>query len=411
MPEGTPDYRPIPVPPEVTGYFDGKTLKPAFAWQDVWTAEHAFAFTVAKATELDVLTALHEEVGRAIRENRSYDQFRETLEPRLKSLGWWGRGAVPDPKTGLPDYGQLGSPRRLRIIYHANMASARAAGEWQRIDRRRALLPYLRYAITTAADPREEHLAWVGTILPVDHPWWRTHYPPNAWLCQCRVEQIGRAEAARLGYDPEKPAPEIVWQYFRNKRTGRMARVPEGIDPGWAGNPGRARARNLANFLAEKLDDAPPRFAKAAAHDLTALPQFAALIDEALRRGRLDPLTLRIDLAFPVAVVDERIRAAVPGAGVGRSVHVSERTIGHSPAVNHAVQPAEWAVLQRLIETGDARGHHNKVTIMGEIDGEIWIAVLRADPKTGGLTVRSLFRPRRPDRYRANQHDIGDIIE
>ena len=38
-----------------------------------------------------------------------------------------------------------------------------------------------------------------GTLLPVDDPWWQTHYPPNGWGCKCWVRQVSRREAERLG--------------------------------------------------------------------------------------------------------------------------------------------------------------------------------------------------------------------
>ena len=41
-----------------------------------------------------------------------------------------------------------------------------------------------------------------------------------------------RAEARRLGYDPDKPAPDDGTYRWKNKRTGEVLRVPNGIDPG-----------------------------------------------------------------------------------------------------------------------------------------------------------------------------------
>jgi uncharacterized protein with gpF-like domain len=28
---------------------------------------------------------------------------------------------------------------------------------------------------------RPMHAAWHNTVLPFDHPFWKTHYPPNGW--------------------------------------------------------------------------------------------------------------------------------------------------------------------------------------------------------------------------------------
>ncbi|MCX8520196.1 MAG: phage minor head protein [Rhodoferax sp.] len=47
------------------------------------------------------------------------------------------------------------------------------------------------------AHPRKEHLAWHGLTLPHDHPFWQTHFPPNGWLCHCRVTGVTQAEGQR----------------------------------------------------------------------------------------------------------------------------------------------------------------------------------------------------------------------
>ncbi len=65
---------------------------------------------------------------------------------------------------------QLGSPRRLRIIYDTNLRSAYAAGRWQRIQCAKQRLPFLRYSAVQDNRVRPHHAAWHGTILHADHP-------------------------------------------------------------------------------------------------------------------------------------------------------------------------------------------------------------------------------------------------
>jgi uncharacterized protein with gpF-like domain len=31
-------------------------------------------------------------------------------------------------------------------------------------------------------------------ILRADDPWWKTHYPPNGWGCQCTVHAVSLQE-------------------------------------------------------------------------------------------------------------------------------------------------------------------------------------------------------------------------
>ncbi|OOZ41654.1 hypothetical protein BOW53_02960 [Solemya pervernicosa gill symbiont] len=232
---------PGPVPKEALAYFRTKKLKPGFDFRDVWREEHATAFTVAKAMETDILQALHAGVDEALEHGLTYQQFSTQLTPLLQKLGWWGKRVMDDPLTGEEKIVQLGSPRRLRTIYNANLRTARAAGQWQRAERTQKSHPYLLYQLGPSENHREEHVAWVGTILPIDHPWWDAHFPPNGWGCKCHVRQISKREHERLvasgNYLTEPPKGGM--RNWTNKRTGEVERVPVGIDPGWDTNPGK----------------------------------------------------------------------------------------------------------------------------------------------------------------------------
>ena len=143
----------------------------------------------AKAMRLDILEAVRGEVDRAIADGIAFGEFHESLEPRLRSLGWWGRQPMVDPETGEVRVVQLGSPHRLNTIFDTNLRTSYAAGRWERIQRVKESSPWLRYVAVQDSRTRPEHMAWHGTVLPVDHPFWRTHYPPNGWKCRCTVEQ------------------------------------------------------------------------------------------------------------------------------------------------------------------------------------------------------------------------------
>ena len=249
-----PGFKFDPVPPkEALEYFRAKGWKVGFDHRDVWRQEHAYAFTVAKAMELDVLQTIRGEVDKALAEGRTLRQFQRDLEPMLQRQGWWGVKELRDPVTGELRPVQLGSPRRLRTIYRANLRTARAAGQWERAQRNLRTHPYLVYRLGPSREHREQHVAWDGLVLPADDPWWNTHMPPNGWGCKCRVRQVSRREAARLGGPVE--APKVTTREWRNRRTGRVERVPVGIDPGWDTNPGVARLRP---FTPPEQDEPPP---------------------------------------------------------------------------------------------------------------------------------------------------------
>lgn len=238
------ELKPLP-PAEAVRFFQSKGYRVGFAWADVWQEEHARAFTVAKALRRDLLEDIRAEVDRALGEGTTLREFRQRLTPVLQEKGWWGRQRMTDPLTGESRIVQLGSPRRLKIIFDTNLRMAAAAGRWERIERVKERRPYLRYSAVLDERTRAEHRAWHGTVLAADDAWWNTHYPPNGWNCRCTVQQLSERDLERFGFAVAGAAPASPTRAWRNPRTGAIARVPEGIDPGFAYNVGKAHLRAL----------------------------------------------------------------------------------------------------------------------------------------------------------------------
>ena len=70
--------------------------------------------------------------------------------------------------------------------------SARMAEKWKGFEAVKHLYPNLEFIESTAANRRPEHLQWVGTILPIEHPWWKTHTPPVDWGCECDIRNTDK---------------------------------------------------------------------------------------------------------------------------------------------------------------------------------------------------------------------------
>jgi len=75
----------------------------------------------------------------------------------------------------------------LQTEYNTAVRAARMAANMKQYERTAHLYPNLEYIETNAAHPRDSHLMYVGTILPIGHEWWRTHLPPSDWNCDCSV--------------------------------------------------------------------------------------------------------------------------------------------------------------------------------------------------------------------------------
>lgn len=265
------------IPREALTWLKAKKLTPGFDYRDVWREEHSIGFTVAKMTQLDLLADVRRLVEDALENGQTFAQFRDVLKPLLVSRGWWGVQPLEDALTQETRPVQLGSDRRLRVIYDTNMRTARAAGQWARIERTRLAMPYLLYTLGPSQQHRDEHQKWANLCLPVDDPFWQTHMVPNGWGCKCGVRQVSQHEYQQLlrngvarntqhtdesgnptGHVMRETVPvltkappekQVKWL---NKRTGEEEMVPEGIDPGWNYNPGKDRQAELARQLETK---------------------------------------------------------------------------------------------------------------------------------------------------------------
>lgn len=255
-------------------FFRGKlgNLLPTERWTDVWKAQHDRAFMVAGAAKADLLADLAAAVEAAIADGESIERFRARFGEIVRRHGW--EGWTGDDRTAQRPRGGAGAAWRTRVIYTTNAATSYGAGRLAQLRQAGFALWVYRHS-DSVLHPRPLHLAWNGLTLPADHPWWRTHYPPNGWGCKCYVIGARDARGARrLGGDPDEP-PDPSWDQT-DERTGE----PVGIDRGWGYQPGDTS--DLLRQIQRKMASLPAPLARDLARDLgvAAPPAFG----ERLRR-------------------------------------------------------------------------------------------------------------------------------
>jgi len=273
------------IPKVALDYIKNKNLKVGFSYKDVWNEEHATAFTVAKAMQIDVLSDLHNAVIQAVEKGQSFESFKKNIKPTLQQKGWWGRKKMEDPLTGKTVDAQLGSDRRLKTIYSVNMRSAYQKGQYDRT-MQSDLHPYLMYRIGPSVKHREEHERWDGLVLPKDDPFWDSHFPPNGWGCKCYTRAV--TESQRKKYEAEgiavptradgtgggtikikTKAPPEEYTTFFNERKGTVEKVPKGVDPAFNSKPGRVSRQEAAK---QKLADSERNYKASAAGFTNEIP-------------------------------------------------------------------------------------------------------------------------------------------
>lgn len=231
-------------PEQALEYFRAKGYTMSWDWYDTWQEGHKKAFTVAKATQMDVLEDIRVIMEKSIKDGLSFETFQKELTPKLMRKGWWGEGVGVD-LNGKLSVAQLGSPERLNTIYRTNMAVAYSAGRYrdqmENIDDR----PYWQYNAIMDIATRPSHAQLNGFVFRYDDPFWNTHYPPCDWGCRCRVRALTAKQLSDKGLHVKNSAGKLQDEQVEIARgvvktvtrfKGYGANMAPG--PGWNYNPG-----------------------------------------------------------------------------------------------------------------------------------------------------------------------------
>lgn len=219
---------------EQLDFFRQKINLPSDRWDDITKAAHDKAFIVAGAASADMLADLNGAIDKAISEGKGIEDFRKDFKGIVAKFGWTGWTGEGSPE---------GEAWRTRVIYRTNMSTSYAAGRYQQLTDPDylALRPNWKYVHNdSVVHPRPLHLSWNGVVLPYDHDFWKTHFCPNGFGCECRITSAGRNDPIKL--------PPDGWKTL-DPKTG----APIGIDKGFDYAPGASVKRPLQEFIDNKL--------------------------------------------------------------------------------------------------------------------------------------------------------------
>lgn len=168
--------------------------------------------SINDGTDVDMVHHLKNNVKvlAAFKANRYRDDMVSLLVDEKNQQRTWGQ-FLKEAKKVDANYNK----QWLAAEYNMAIRQARGAKQWSTFVRDRDTYPNLEYRASRSANPRQKHQRYYGMILPIDHPFWMTGYPPSDWGCKCWVSQT---KEEPFGYDEEDPLPA----------------APKGI----AGNPG-----------------------------------------------------------------------------------------------------------------------------------------------------------------------------
>ncbi|EEM9454550.1 phage head morphogenesis protein [Salmonella enterica] len=384
-------------PKEAIAYFRAKGQHIGWNWYETAADVHARSFTVAKAARVDVLTTIQNEVERAISQGVSQQEFIDTLAPRLKKLGWWGKQIIVD-SAGNAETVQLGSPRRLALIYNVNTRVAYNVGRYAQLMNSTDTHPFWQYVAVMDSRTRPSHAALNGLVFRYDDPFWKTHYPPNGWNCRCRVRALSQARMDSLGLKATQGDKYLTTKKVQaavNKATGEIIDMDvttfaDGAhvmtpDVGWSYNPGSA-AFGLDQTLIRKLVEVKsPQLREMVVKEMNNSPErqlaFRRWAERvvAKRRGGHDIRTLGFMSESVANSVEQRT-----GEPPARLLAMSEKNLLHADSDKHhdtgvALTADDLALLPSLLARAEAvlwdKVHHNLMYIVTTKDGLAKIVV------------------------------------
>lgn len=220
---------------DIVQYIEQRAPLEIGRWDSIGQEEYARAFVVAGTAGQDVIADIYAAMLQTIREGGTEQDFAELITPVLRAKGWY-----PGPGQTIA--------RRVQLIYDTNLRVARSIGRWQRIQAVATTMPYLLGQTVGDNRVRDEHTAFQGVCLPVNHWFWLEFFPPLYFRCRCDVLQLTRGQFARRGLvitsDEEAQSRAAI------------------IRPQSWGNPALAPARDLdavvANSNDRRLPGSPP---------------------------------------------------------------------------------------------------------------------------------------------------------
>ena len=356
---------------EQVRFYREKLDVPTRAWTDLWQKQHDVAFVVAGAARDELLSDLRGAVQAAIEDGETLASFRNRFDGIVAKHGWSYNG---------------GRDWRTRVIYGTNLRTSYAAGRWQQLQAVRRSRPYWRYRHSPASvTPRERHVEWDGLVLRADDPWWRTHYPPNGWGCNCYVEALSEREVKRLGKDEPDEAPALDEREVTvgSGPGARTVDVPAGIDPGFAYAPGRSVVGDAQRIAI----DAAQRRARSAASDAARLAEMrmiqssqAAGFDSDAFRRFIRSSEARDAQEWAVATVSRERLREIGLDGGALAVRLSSDT---AAAKSHRDRwsnfaPVDWERVQTIVDRGRSVVRSGERRILWtDGDGKPWMLVLK----------------------------------
>ena len=336
-------------PKDAVDFLRDKGLAVTDHWAEMLDEAHARAFTVARCAQLDVLRDIRSGLLGALKEGKTFDQFKKELVPLLQKKGWWGT-RTEIGADGKERIIQLGNSRRLKTIYQTNLQSAYMAGH-MKAQMAAPAIEYLQYDAVMDGVTRPAHRALNGRVYRKDDPIWSSIYPPNGFHCRCGVNGLTQYHVDRDGLSVNESSGDTVTrdmdigpnpltgEVFPTKQVGVRVTLENGqpgimwTDPGFNSSPLASHIfdEQLKTKAMAALQDGPQAFkaVQDAVLSPTRMQAWEAFLDITQKRGQTSGQTMTVGI-LPYSVANETRNQPV--------LHVADRLIFGGKALRHSAK-------------------------------------------------------------------------
>lgn len=327
-------------------FFRNKLVLPSDRYDDILRSAHDRAFIVAGAANADLVNDLHQAMQRRIEDGKGIEAFRQEFNDVVLKHGWVGWNGEGSPGAYA---------WRTRVIYQTNMSTSYAAGRWKQLTNPDllAVRPYWKYMHAEGVmHPRPLHLSWHGMVLHYEHEFWKTHFPPNGWLCHCWVAAVDKVTYDRA-MAAGRAQPPAGW-----KAEDPITGAPTGVDRGFDYAPGANTKRPLKDFIDQKLINLDASVGSAMYQAMEPVLQaerqaaYRAFLDDVLadpvKRGRLVVVGAIDGETLSWLAAQESVVPATAEIALQDSLVIGRKAIRHQE-VGNALSADEWARLPDLL--------------------------------------------------------------
>ncbi len=181
-----------------------KGLMTKFEFDALDAGYKRYSFTVAWVDSQNLLAATRDALSTAVREGQTFEQWRESVNAAFAAEGF------THPATGKERLANW----HLHTVFETNVMSAYSAANWDLLHDPDVAGIFRFYQWDTLGENTCELCAPLnGVTLPVDDPFWLTHWPLLHYKCHCTISALDHEEAQRRGIEATDVPPGIPSAY------------------------------------------------------------------------------------------------------------------------------------------------------------------------------------------------------